>query len=119
MQAQRDEILSPEAAQTLILEHIHPLGVERVGLLQAHSRILAEDVAASSDIPSSDNSAMDGYALKAEDTVGASKEKPVFLKRVAEVRAGDDASSIEVKRGEAVKIMTGGMIPHLATLWWR
>ncbi len=104
-------MVSVDEALKEVLSRCRTLPAEKVFLFDALDRVLAEDIISPLDLPPYDNSAMDGYALKAEDTVGASKERPVFLKRVAEVKAGDDASSIEVKKGEAVKIMTGGMMP--------
>ena len=64
-------MITVAAAIEQILETIHPLGLERVSLLDALGRILGEDILAGRNIPPKDNSAMDGFALRWEDTIGA------------------------------------------------
>ena len=75
-------MISVEEALSCILSYFHPLEPERVPILEAFDRVLAEDVYADINIPPLDNSAMDGYAIKAADTVddarlegGISKER--------------------------------------------
>nr|MCR4705221.1 molybdopterin molybdotransferase MoeA [Lachnospiraceae bacterium] len=81
-----------------------------VSLDEAYGHILAHDLAAHCNVPSFARSAMDGYAVKAVDTEGASRENPVRLKVLSEILAGDAAAhGYEAKT--AVRIMTGGMIP--------
>ena len=65
------EMLTPEEAQRTILDRIRPLGMERVPLLEAMGRILAEDIRARYDNPPLDNSAMDGFAVRYSDVRGA------------------------------------------------
>ena len=60
-------LLSVEEAQARALAPVKPLGAERVGLAAAFGRVLAEDVRAPGDVPPHDNSAMDGYAVRAAD----------------------------------------------------
>ncbi|MGB9618317.1 MAG: molybdopterin molybdenumtransferase MoeA, partial [Desulfomonilaceae bacterium] len=67
-------------AQHKILEDIPVLGSERIHILEALGRVLAEDIRAIRDVPLADNSAMDGYCCKASDVRGASQENPVRLK---------------------------------------
>jgi len=73
--------------------------------------VLAEDVAAAVPIPSFDNSAMDGYAVRVEDVAAASADSPVTLPVVAEVAAGD-TGAYALPPGTAIQIMTGAMLPR-------
>ena len=103
-------MISVEDAQKSILDMIRPMGRERAGLLNSLGRVLAEDVHSSRAIPPWNNSAMDGYALRAEDVAGASRETPKALRVIEEIQAGVVATR-EVGPGEAIKIMTGAPIP--------
>ena len=103
-------MISVEAALEIILSEIKPLGLERTSILLTLGRVLGEDIYASVDNPPWDNSAMDGYALRASDTKGASRAKPVILRIIEDLPAGYVAKK-SVKRGEAVRIMTGAPIP--------
>ena len=103
-------MISVEAALEIILSEIKPLGLERTSILSTLGRVLGEDICASVDNPPWDNSAMDGYALRASDTKGASRGKPVILRIIEDLPAGYVAKK-SVKRGEAVRIMTGAPIP--------
>jgi molybdopterin molybdotransferase len=96
-------------AQRKVLEDIPVLGRERIHILEALGRVLAQDVKATRDVPSADNSAMDGYCCKHEDLSGASSERPVRLKLIGESPAGWPFQGT-IGRGEAVRIMTGGLI---------
>lgn len=88
-----------------------PLEAERVGLLEAVGRVAAEEVRSPVDLPPFDRSTMDGYAVIARDTFGASPGLPAYLRVVGEVRMGE-RPSMRLSRGEAVKIATGGMLPE-------
>jgi len=99
-----------EAARALVLERTRPLGGEPTPVSEALGRVLAEDVTAADAVPGFDSSAMDGYALRAADTEGASDEDPAHLDVIGESRAGHP-SDREVRAGEAIKISTGAMIP--------
>lgn len=87
------------------------LDIERIPLEEAYNRVLAEDIKALLDSPSFDRSAMDGYAVQAEDTFGSSETSPAYLKVVDRICAGD-TSKIVLKQGEAIKIATGAPIPE-------
>jgi len=102
-----------EEAQQTIGKHVHakPAGTENVPLLEAFSRVLAEDVVASLDIPPFSRSTVDGYAVRAEDTFGAEENQPVKLKICGKVRAGESPKTA-VKNGEAAEIVTGAPIPR-------
>jgi molybdopterin molybdotransferase len=89
---------------------VRALGVERVGLDEALDRILGEDVIAGAPLPPFDNSAMDGFAIRAGDTVGASESEPVKLSVIGESRAGTPAPG-PVGAGQAVAISTGAVLP--------
>ena len=91
-------------AQELIRAEIVPLGVERLALAEAHERILAAPIAAARDLPGSDISMMDGYALRAADAPGP-------LRVAFEVAAGDAPSPRGLEAGEAARIFTGAPLP--------
>jgi len=81
-----------------------------VATAEAMGRVVAEDMVAPGDLPFFPRSTMDGYAVRAEDTYGASEGLPAYLRVVGEVRMGSPAD-IVVGPGEAVLIHTGGMLP--------
>ena len=95
--------LSIEAARRAVLAEVHPLPIEEVAVQDALGRVLAEDVAAAADVPAFDNSAMDGFAVRA----GAEGRT---LRLVSESRAGAPAA-VAVGDGEAIRISTGAAIP--------
>ena len=103
-------VLTPEEAQQLVLARIDVLGVERVSLLDALGRVLARDEKATYDNPPHDNSAMDGYAVRADDIAGASSNQPVSLEVIEEIPAGTIGKK-ELYAGQASRIMTGAPIP--------
>ncbi|HLA27754.1 MAG TPA: gephyrin-like molybdotransferase Glp [Syntrophales bacterium] len=94
-----------------ILQTISPLGLEKINILNALGRVIGEDVAAGRNIPPKDNSAMDGYALRSGDTVGASPEHPVILEVIEDIPAGA-APRKSIAAGQASRIMTGAPIPE-------
>lgn len=98
-----------EALKT-ILKAIRPLPFEKVKLTCVLGRVLAEDIISTEDIPGFDNSAMDGYALNSADTKGASVKKARILEVIEDVKAGDIPKN-KLKTGEAIRIMTGAMLP--------
>jgi len=104
-------MISVEAALEKILSHIQPLGFEKVSLLEAQGRVIAEDIYASRDIPPLDNSAMDGYAVRSEDIQQASSGHSVRLEIIEDLPAGS-VSRKTVGKGEAIRIMTGAPIPR-------
>ncbi|MCX7679739.1 MAG: molybdopterin molybdotransferase MoeA [Spirochaetes bacterium] len=102
--------LSPNEALSLICTETFQLSTESVSLWDADGRFLAEDIVSEMDIPPFDNSAMDGFATKSEYLRFASKENPVSLPILHEIKAGDQRC--ELTANSAVRIMTGAMIPH-------
>jgi molybdopterin molybdotransferase len=103
--------LSAGAALRAILGGVAPLDAEERPLLDALGSVLAEDVSSTVDLPPWDNSAMDGFAVRAEDVRGASSTRPAVLRVVDDVPAGSFASR-PVGHGEAIRIMTGAPVPE-------
>ena len=99
-----------EQALGIVLGSVSPLAREIRPLLDCLGSVLAEEVPADMDIPPFDNSAMDGYAVMAADTAGATPEKPVSLRVIADLPAGYPPPAL-VRSGEAVRIMTGAPMP--------
>lgn len=91
-------------------EHALPLGSTNVAIGDAHERVLAEDVVSTLNVPAFDRSAMDGYAVRAEETSGAGMYNPLSFQVVGQSLPGR-ASGVTVGRGEAVRIMTGAPLP--------
>lgn len=101
---------SADEALALILERVVVRPAERVPLAEVLGRVLAEDLIADLDLPPFDNAAMDGYAVRAADTAGASATRPVTLRVLEDVPAGRVAGQT-VTPGAAVRIMTGAPLP--------
>ncbi len=87
-----------------------PLGSEEIAVDRSFGRVLSEDVVSMVDVPSFDRATVDGFAVIAEDTFSAQEDKPVMLRIVGKVEAGEK-SDVEVGRGEAVEIGTGAPVP--------
>ena len=98
------------AALAHILGHFAPLPAEPTRLEDALGRVLAEDITADADNPPFANSSMDGYAVRAADTHGASRAGPCPLRVIGNVAAGYVAAAT-VGPGEALRIMTGAPLP--------
>ena len=92
--------------------HLAPRGIERVALESALGRVLAADVQSPVDVPSFDRSNVDGYAVVAEDTFGASEEVPRTVRLGAEEIHTGVVPASAVRSGEALLIATGGMMPR-------
>jgi molybdopterin molybdotransferase len=100
-----------QEAQKTVLTATQQLGVEKIGLLEALGRVLGEDIIASRDNPPWDNSAMDGFAVRAEDIKqDHAITKPVVLNIIEDVPAGTVATKT-VGPGQAIRIMTGAPVP--------
>ena len=104
MSEARAAMLQVEEARERILADVDALGAERVALPEALGRVLAEPVVAPSDIPPRDNTAMDGFAVRAEDVAKASAERPAELVVVETLPAGYVATQI-VGPGQAIRIV--------------
>ena len=97
-------------ALKLINDNQKVCDIEEISIYDAHKRVLAEDIIAFHDSPPFDKSAMDGYALIAEDTFGSSQSNPREFKIIDAIGAGD-FSSKKVNNNEAIVIATGAPIP--------
>jgi molybdopterin molybdotransferase len=104
--------VSVEEAQKIILNSVSPLGFEDVPIIEAFNRVLYEDIISDIMVPPLDNSAMDGYAVIADDTHGASREKPKLFQITGEIQSGASATGKKVSKGTAIRIMTGAPIPE-------
>ena len=104
------ELIPVKKALDIIKRSLKPTDVEEVPLEDAYRRVLAEDVKSLLSSPPFERSAMDGYAIRAEDTFGFSESNPAHLKIVDRIGAGQ-MSNVVVQSGEAVKIATGAPIP--------
>ncbi|MBN2099319.1 MAG: molybdopterin molybdotransferase MoeA [Dehalococcoidia bacterium] len=103
-------VLTPREAWSMMEPHLHPIDrVETTATTEALGRVLAEDTRAPADLPHFARSAMDGYAVRAEDTHGATEGLPAYLKVVGEVAMGKPAT-VKLSPGEAALIHTGGML---------
>jgi molybdenum cofactor synthesis domain-containing protein len=106
------ELTDREKAVKLIMENVKPINrVEAVPLDEAAGRVLAVDVVAGFDVPPFDRASMDGYAVKAMDTSGASRGLPIRLKLIGVQHAGELHGG-EVGGGEALEIATGSPMPR-------
>lgn len=114
MRAGRDRTeadwLDVEEALARVLGAMRPLAAEAVPLADSAGRVLAADLDAPFALPGFDNSAMDGFAVRAEDVHGATEDRPAALKVVADIPAGS-ADPTPIGPGEAAKIMTGAPVP--------
>ncbi len=104
-------MLTVHEASARILADVAPLPPERVPLLDALGRVLAASVRSPVSIPAWDNSAMDGYAVRAADIAGASTTAPVSLPVLETVAAGEFPSRA-LEQGTAMRIMTGAPVPE-------
>jgi len=102
-------MLSYDQALAAILKEVDPIEAEVCELRSAHQRVLARDIIASIDIPPFNNSSMDGYAVRADDTREAGPDRAVHLAVDGEIGAGD-RSTTPLRPGFARRIFTGGMI---------
>ncbi len=102
--------ISYDQALKEIRRHVRPMPVEQVPFSRTAGRILAEDIRVATDDPPADISAMDGYALREADSAGATESQPLTL-RYSETLGAGHAVANRTGRGEAVRIMTGAVIP--------
>ena len=107
-------LMPVQEAQKIINNSLTLTGIEDVLLEEAHLRVLAEDVISQLNSPPFKRSAMDGYAIRAEDTFGFSESNPAKLEIIDTIGAGQVSNKI-VTKGEAVKIATGAPIPEGAS----
>jgi molybdopterin molybdotransferase len=103
-------VLTLEEAQEKILEAIQPPDSERVPLDKSFGRVAAEPITAPINLPPFDNSAMDGYAVRAADVANASTTSTARLRVVGKIAAGEKFTG-EVEKGNCVRLFTGSALP--------
>lgn len=94
-----------------LMPRFEPVGKEALSLQEACGRILAEDIISGVDLPGFARATMDGYAVRAASTFGASESGPAYLIISGKVDMGD-TPSVKIGPGQAVRIATGGMLPQ-------
>jgi molybdopterin molybdotransferase len=104
-------LLSVDQARERILSHFQPVTTETLPLAGCSNRVLAQDIAATSDLPPFNNSSMDGFAVRGADVVDAATDSPRNLRVVADIPAGS-YPTISLGPGEAARIMTGAPVPE-------
>ena len=102
-----EQMIEVEEAQRRVLAEVPVFEAEEVALVDALGRVLRQDVVAPEDVPQRDNSAMDGYAVRADDVAGA----PLSLRVIEDLPAGTVATK-RVEAGTAIRIMTGALLPE-------
>jgi len=105
-----EALIDIEEARRRVLGAARRLESEPVALADAVGRVIAEPISADQDVPGFDSSAMDGFAVLASATGGASADRPVELELIDESRAGHPAAG-QLRAGAAIRISTGAMVP--------
>lgn len=103
-------VVTPDEARKILLAAASPVESEQIPTVHSYGRILAEDLYSAVDLPHFHRAAMDGYAVRARETFGASPSLPAYLKLAGTVEMGREAARA-VLSGEAMRISTGGMLP--------
>ena len=106
-------LLPPDEARDKMLSHLSTpkLDPESIDVVSSLKRILAENILAPHPLPDFQRTTVDGYAVRAADTHGASDSLPAYLTLVGEVPMGD-SPSFEIREGQCALIHTGGMLPN-------
>lgn len=103
-------VVSTDEARAAIAA-LRPLAAESVATAAAARRVLAADLRAPADLPHFDRANMDGYAVRAADTFGASPSVPMYLRLAGSIEMGQ-AARAALRKGQAMRIATGGMLPR-------
>lgn len=105
------DTISLDAARAIVDRSGEPIArIEQIPIEQANGRVVARDVVASTDVPPFSRAAMDGYAVRAADTRGASRANPRMLRHVSTLYAGQ-VPHVPVRDGECIEIATGAPMP--------
>ena len=104
-------MISIEEAKRLIWNETPVLKKEKIEIIDSLGRVIAEDIISEFDVPPFDRSAMDGFAIISDDTFSATKENPVLLEVIGEIKASD-FKNFKIEKGKAISIMTGAKIPQ-------
>ncbi len=107
------KVVKYDQAAEKIRQNFPARKIERIGLITASGRILAEDIRGPEDLPAFDRSTVDGYAIMAEDSFGSSESLPAYLAYQGEVKMGEKAEN-KIAKGQCCWIPTGGMMPPAA-----
>lgn len=107
------KVQTPDEVQKILKGIAQPLSSEIVGINDALGRVLADEIFSPVDLPGFERSTMDGFAVCAKDTFGASQGAPAYLKLVGEVKMGEQAHQ-KLSTGEAIRVSTGSMMPSNA-----
>jgi molybdopterin molybdotransferase len=107
----KEDLLSVREALDVLLKEFQPLGLEQEDIATAYQRVLGEDVRAEIDLPTFNNSSMDGFAVRSQDTVMAAQTSPIELQVVADIPAGSFPTG-RLEAGQAMRIMTGAPLPE-------
>ncbi|ADC48623.1 molybdopterin biosynthesis [Alkalihalophilus pseudofirmus OF4] len=110
---ERRKPIAVSEAVTRVMKYIKEGRVKMISIDECDGYYLAEEIKADHDVPPFDKSPYDGFAIRAEDTISATREHPVTLEVIEEIGAGSVASK-SLKKGEAIRIMTGAQIPAAA-----
>ncbi len=102
-------VLAPDQALELV-KIFDPTEIEQIPMTEGLFRVLAEPIKSTEDMPGFDRSTMDGFAVRSRDTFGSSEGAPALFQIVGEVSMGE-IPDIKLKKGEAVRIWTGGALP--------
>src|SRR5262245_53962462 len=103
--------ISLDEARAIIERALVPIArVERVALSAASGRVLAQSITSAADVPPFSRAAMDGYAVRAEDTAGASRSQPRTLRCIDKVFTGQVSASV-VGPGQCIEVATGAPMP--------
>lgn len=106
------DTISIDDARDLMFAAVAPIArIDQIALADAHGRVLAESITSDLDVPPFDRAAMDGYAVIADDTTGASRAQPRVLQSIGSVFTGQ-VSSIQVVPGSCLEIATGAPLPR-------
>ncbi len=108
----REAVVSVKAAKEIFWKSFSPPKIqsEELSILDAAGRIIAQDISSPVNLPDFSRSSMDGYAVRAQDTFGASESLPAYLQVAGEVLMGEEPD-FEIVKGKSAKIATGGMLP--------
>jgi molybdopterin molybdotransferase len=105
------KVKAPDEVRSILREIARPLSAETIRLAEdSLGRVLAEDIRSPVDLPGFERAIMDGFAVRAKDTFGASPGAPAYLKLAGEVKMGE-AASVKPSLGEAIRVSTGSMMP--------
>ncbi len=105
------KVKTPDEVRKILKDIARPLSAENASIEDGLGRVLAEDVKSPVDLPGFDRAIMDGFAVRARDTFGASAGAPAYLRLAGEVKMGEPAS-VKTSPGEAVRVATGSMMPE-------